>query len=90
MVVRAALSLAVSPWMVWRGIGALRFRGRVLPTLAALGRMKVNSKVPPTVCLCGAFATYGYLPTISMIPCRSAPCVRREAQDAGVDLSALD
>ena len=35
------------------GLEALRFRGRVLPALAGLGRMKVNSKVPPIGHLCG-------------------------------------
>ena len=35
------------------GLAALRFRGRVLPALAGLGRMKVNSKVPPIAHVCG-------------------------------------
>ena len=35
------------------GLATLRFRGRVLPALAGLGRMKVNSKVPPIAHVCG-------------------------------------
>ena len=51
---RAVLCLAASAWTFWMGVVALRFLGRVLLTLAGLGRMKVNSKVPPTVRPCGA------------------------------------
>ena len=37
------------------GLAGLRFRGRVLPALAGFGRMKVNSKVPPTAHVCGVW-----------------------------------
>ena len=40
------------------GLAGLGFRGRVLPALAGLGRMKVNSKVPPIAHVCGGTA-YG-------------------------------
>ena len=34
-------------------VGGFAFLGRVLPELAGLGRMKVNSKVPPIAQVCG-------------------------------------
>ena len=43
------------------GLAALRFRGRVLPALAGLGRMKVNSKVPPIARVCGGTAGHNHL-----------------------------
>ena len=44
------------------GLAALRFRGRVLPALAGLGRMKVNSKVPPTAHVCGLASPHHHVP----------------------------
>ena len=47
------LRLAETARALRPGLAALRFRGRVLPALAGLGRMKVNSKVPPIAHVCG-------------------------------------
>ena len=59
------------------GLAALRFRGRVLPALAGLGRMKVNSKVPPIAHVCGGTPqpvqrtrhAYGLSPALPRIKC---------------------
>ena len=48
----AGLRLTELAWVFRPSWLALRFRGRVLPLLAGLGRMKVNSKVPPIARVC--------------------------------------
>ena len=49
----AFLCLVVPARVLRLELVALRFLGRVLPELAGLGRMKVNSKVPPIARVCG-------------------------------------
>ena len=49
----ADLWLAVPARVLRPGLVCFGFLGRVLPVLAGLGRMKVNSKVPPIARVCG-------------------------------------
>ena len=49
----AELRLKEPAWFFRIGSLDLLFRERVLPALAGLGRMKVNSKVPPIARVCG-------------------------------------
>ena len=51
------MRLAVPAFGLRLGLAAWRGFGRLPPELAGLGRMKVNSKVPPIARVCGHRAT---------------------------------
>ena len=53
----ADLWLAVPARVLRPGLVCFGFLGHVLPVLAGLGRMKVNSKVPPIARVCGVLTT---------------------------------
>ena len=47
------LRLPAPAFVLRLGLTALRFLGLMLPELSGLGRMKVNSNVPPIARVCG-------------------------------------
>ena len=66
----ADLWLAVPARVLRPGLVCFGFLGRVLPVLAGLGRMKLNSRVPPNARVCGGtFARRRrQIPTVAKLP----------------------